>query len=1374
MASEKITAMPNWGGAQVPTDLLTGVDLSAALANQNVKTTLDDMFSTITKNVTDVSLQFQDGVAAAVSAAGNGKLIYNDTAKSFQVSEDAGAYQNLLKGTGLNQQVTYWTAADVVAGDTEFVYDATNKRVGIGVTVAASVSPLNVRADSGAVAQTWFPNTVSDTPRLQAQVASSDAFIGTSTLHRFHLLTNNLARLTVDTAGAVGINQQVPTAQLHVVPGAIGTVGFLVNGAAGQTANLANFQNNNNARFQFTAAGELIIGNASVTDGKVTLLSAGAAFTQSLMAGTVPAATNAFRWPNANPTAGQILSASAPAAGIVTLTWITPAGGTTTPGTPVQSVQFNAPLGTFAGNAAFLYDPTTSPNLNLVGAAAAHRAFLFKGAVAGQTVAIGQIESSDGNQFIRFDPALQEGNSLHIRNNDVASTFAQGVDVVNTATATYSFIRLGQDDLQKFASLVYNSSATANTDLTNVPSAGFFRTGNDATNGLIFLVQANAPIIFGANGTAFASEIGRFIPGTSGVLRLGVPSSVDAKLQLAVAGSANTTSLQGAVTPSASLTYRFPATPPTANQILASSAPSAGVCTLSWVTDIGPNAPNFSVQINGGAGLFDSNGQFTYDTGTNTVLIGSGSALGALKFRDTTVANGITLKVSAPDGNNVWTLPNTQATLNQVLTATAVSGVNVTLGWTTPAAATTPAAPTNSVQYNNAGAFGGNAGLLYIPGSTTGDELALASSTITSGNLFSIAMTGTAAASNTKTGLKITSSGANGTASQTVFGQTVSVTNTGTTNTNIALQLTASGAATTNAALKVTAGIALFDNGSSSAPSIAFNAVPGNGFHVIDGNTFSWDTGGTRRGTFSTNDLILFSTAGQFEINSDVGLARAAAAVWRTTNASTGIGSLLVAASTASVTGNFSVISSNAATATVYDVARLGANSTGTAAAGFGGTFSRGLQSSTTADQTAIQEKWFWQNATHATRSAAVSWTVVNNATLTEYMNLSPAGGGGTFVATAACLSVYAGTAPSVWTAGAFACKLYLIDAAGTPATGCAANFSTTAIASPAWMMLRGRGTNASPAAVQSGDQLGELQYCGQYSTSTNNFAYGALIRVTATETWTVSATGCDMFFHTSVTGGTVAEKMSLRNTGTLRINATSGTFNTTTLLQVGNYASWNTDAVGAIYTAANGTKGLEIIGTSGQTADLFRVFRDTVTPDLFKVQSVLGTVVRAGLGVNAADYAYVGGNLKTNTASANNVSTTETDLITYSLRASSLGTNGDYVVVDAWGTFSSTASNKRVRMYFGGTAIFDTTALAFANSSWRIRAKIFRTGAATQISIASFDGNFVLLTDNAATAAPAETLSGAVTIKCTGQDSVGSDNITQLGLNVNWYPNGQ
>ena len=58
------------------------------------------------------------------------------------------------------------------------------------------------------------------------------------------------------------------------------------------------------------------------------------------------------------------------------------------------------------------------------------------------------------------------------------------------------------------------------------------------------------------------------------------------------------------------------------------------------------------------------------------------------------------------------------------------------------------------------------------------------------------------------------------------------------------------------------------------------------------------------------------------------------------------------------------------ATNTVNAVFTIGANTTGTAAAGFGGSIALNLESSTTPDQAAAAIKWLWTDSTHATRTS--------------------------------------------------------------------------------------------------------------------------------------------------------------------------------------------------------------------------------------------------------------------------------------------------------------------------------------------------------------------------------------------------------------------
>lgn len=98
-----------------------------------------------------------------------------------------------------------------------------------------------------------------------------------------------------------------------------------------------------------------------------------------------------------------------------------------------------------------------------------------------------------------------------------------------------------------------------------------------------------------------------------------------------------------------------------------------------------------------------------------------------------------------------------------------------------------------------------SSGLVFTGNSlTSGTGIHASSSSLTSGKLLNLEVTGTAAAAG-HAGLSIGLSGANASSSITTTGATISNTRTGTTSSNVALTLTASGA-TTNTALNVTSG----------------------------------------------------------------------------------------------------------------------------------------------------------------------------------------------------------------------------------------------------------------------------------------------------------------------------------------------------------------------------------------------------------------------------------------------------------------------------------------------------------------------------------------------------------------------------------------
>jgi hypothetical protein len=110
-------------------------------------------------------------------------------------------------------------------------------------------------------------------------------------------------------------------------------------------------------------------------------------------------------------------------------------------------------------------------------------------------------------------------------------------------------------------------------------------------------------------------------------------------------------------------------------------------------------------------------------------------------------------------------------------------------------------------------------------------------------------------------------------------------------------------------------------------------------------------------------------------------------------NGSTAAGGLLVAPSTASITGNFTVLPDNAATNALVTVARFGVNSTGTGATGLGPEVEFSAETSTTNDRLLGSIAALTTDGTDATRTGAVVVKTVNSAgTNTERLRVTAGG----------------------------------------------------------------------------------------------------------------------------------------------------------------------------------------------------------------------------------------------------------------------------------------------------------------------------------------------------------------------------------------------
>lgn len=143
----------------------------------------------------------------------------------------------------------------------------------------------------------------------------------------------------------------------------------------------------------------------------------------------------------------------------------------------------------------------------------------------------------------------------------------------------------------------------------------------------------------------------------------------------------------------------------------------------------------------------------------------------------------------------------------------------------------------------------------------------------------------------------------------------------------------------------------------------------------------------------------------------------------------------------------------------------------------------------------------------------------------------------------------------------------------------------------------------------------------------------------------------------------------------------------------------------------------------------------------------------------------------------AGNGTTVETDLYSDTTAAGQLANNGDKINAEYGGVFvSSGTATREVRIYFAGTAIFDTGALTLSlSSAWTCYVTIIRVSATVIRYMVSFTTEGAALAAYTAVGAVTGlTLSGTNIIKVTGQaagiGAASADIVAKLG-NVQYAP---
>lgn len=215
---------------------------------------------------------------------------------------------------------------------------------------------------------------------------------------------------------------------------------------------------------------------------------------------------------------------------------------------------------------------------------------------------------------------------------------------------------------------------------------------------------------------------------------------------------------------------------------------------------------------------------------------------------------------------------------------------------------------------------------------------------------------------------------------------------------------------------------------------------------------------------------------------------------------------------------------------------------------------------------------------------------------------------------------------------------------------------------------------------------------------------------------------------------------------------------------RTGNHALSNTLIVmgGGLLVDPNATG---LISTRNGSIDFSRATDAMTVPTGTTAQRPTGVngMQRYNSDINAQEYyangswvpAATGATLFTHFADVGNGTTVETDLYSDTIAAGQLSVNGQRLEGEYGGIFvSSATATREIKLYFGGTAIFDTGALTLSlSSAWTLYATIIRVSATVVRYMISFTTEGAALSAYTATGElTGLTLSATNVLKITGQ----------------------
>lgn len=141
-------------------------------------------------------------------------------------------------------------------------------------------------------------------------------------------------------------------------------------------------------------------------------------------------------------------------------------------------------------------------------------------------------------------------------------------------------------------------------------------------------------------------------------------------------------------------------------------------------------------------------------------------------------------------------------------------------------------------------------------------------------------------------------------------------------------------------------------------------------------------------------------------------------------------------------------------------------------------------------------------------------------------------------------------------------------------------------------------------------------------------------------------------------------------------------------------------------------------------------------------------------------DVALLGGAFDADITPTGNALAAETTLYTATVPANTITPDKKRIQITSRGTFASNSNNKRLRMKFGATTIYDST-ISCVGGNWEVRGEVTRLTGTTQVSFAKGlvqPASGIAIPAGLQRTAPTETLSSAVTVATTAEATANND----------------